>query len=440
MPATRGTDPSDGARRSVVPSSLRARSLWLPAVWTGFGAAVVCATVAIVAVAICWLPVAGPTGRTRSAISAGLLTFLASLHGGITVDGTAAAFLPLGMLALVGLVVARAGAGLADAAAAVGETDPARLALAAAAQAGTFTVACLVAVPVSALGSSSAPFLGVAVAALLVFVLIGGGAFAWLSPLRAVLFARLPRSLVPAARAALVVLLWYLAAGAVLVAVALVLHHGDVVAISSLLGGGWGGVPVLLLGVLAAPNAVIAGASYVAGPGFAVGSGTTVNAFGVSHGALPAFPLLGGLPATGQVNPAVYALLVAAPLLAGAQLARIAFRQAGWPSRLAVLASGAGLAGVGMAVLAWQGGGAIGASGLAAVGASPWQAGLAITGASGLAGAIALGVAALWRAVTPRLEHLAELGIEEPPRLSVVGDRGAGGDRADAPEAEELAG
>jgi hypothetical protein len=439
VPGDRGTERGDGARRSVVPSSLRAqgRSLWLPAVWTGLGAAVVCATAAIVAVAICWLPIAGPTGHTRSAVSAGLLTFLAALHGGITVDGTAAAFLPLGMLALVALVVARAGAGLADAAAAIGEQDPARLLLAAAAQVGSFTVACLIAVPVSTLGSSSAPFLGVGVAALLVFGLAGGGTFVWFSPLRGVLAARLPRPVTAAVRAAAAVLLWYLAAGALLVAASLVLHLGDVEAISRRLGGGWGGVAVLLLGLLAAPNAVIAGASYVAGPGFAVGSATTAGVFGVSHGTLPAFPLLGALPSGASVNPAGYALLVAAPVLAGTQLGRIAWRQARWADRFTVLAAGAAIAGTAMAVLAWQGGGAIGGGGLAAVGASPWQAGLAITGASLLAGALALGVAALWHLAAPGLEQLAELGVEDGPRLAVVAPAPA---TDDGPDAEELAG
>ena len=42
------------------------------------------------AVAVCWLPVSGTSGHPKSAIHAGLLTFLASVHGGITVDGTAA--------------------------------------------------------------------------------------------------------------------------------------------------------------------------------------------------------------------------------------------------------------------------------------------------------------------------------------------------------------
>src|SRR5690242_16367978 len=130
---------NDAGRRSVVPTAA-ARSLWRAAVWTGMGAAVVCSVVAIVVVAICWLPVSDSTGRTHSAIHAGLLTFLAAVHGGVTVDGTAGFFLPLGMLLAVGLTAWRAGAGLADAAAAIGETDPARLALAGLTQAASFAI------------------------------------------------------------------------------------------------------------------------------------------------------------------------------------------------------------------------------------------------------------------------------------------------------------
>jgi hypothetical protein len=77
---------SDPVRRSVVPEAA-GRSLWLAAIWTGVGAAAVCATLAIVAVAICWLPVSGASGHSISAVRAGLLTFLAALHGGVTVDG-----------------------------------------------------------------------------------------------------------------------------------------------------------------------------------------------------------------------------------------------------------------------------------------------------------------------------------------------------------------
>ena len=75
-----------GSPRSVVPPAA-GRSLWLSAVWTGAGAALVGAVVAIVAVAVLWLPAAGSAGSSGSALRAGLITFVASLHGGVTVDG-----------------------------------------------------------------------------------------------------------------------------------------------------------------------------------------------------------------------------------------------------------------------------------------------------------------------------------------------------------------
>src|SRR5690348_7649147 len=93
----------DAARRSVVPERA-GRSLWLAAIWTGVGAALVCTIVAIVSVAICWLPVSGSSGRSMSAAHAGVLTFLAALHGGVTVDGVPAQFIPLGMTLIVAAV------------------------------------------------------------------------------------------------------------------------------------------------------------------------------------------------------------------------------------------------------------------------------------------------------------------------------------------------
>ncbi len=235
MPPTR----EDQARRSVVPSAA-GRSLWRAAIWTGVGAAVVCATVAIVAVAIVWLPVSGSTGRTHSAIHAGLLTFLAAVHGGVTVDATSGSFLPLGMLLAVALAAWRAGLGLADAAAAIGETDPVRLALAGGAQAASFAGACLVAVPFATLGTSSAPLLGVGFAAVLLFAVAGGAGLVCYSPLSDWLLERTPAAVRAGARGAAVLVAVYLAAGALLVAASVAVHHGRVEELSRQVGGGWG--------------------------------------------------------------------------------------------------------------------------------------------------------------------------------------------------------
>ena len=267
------------------------RSLWLAAAWTGIGAAVIGATLGVLSVAIVWMPASGASGHWTSTVRAGLLTFLAALHGGVTVDGTDTHFLPLGLLVVVGCAAWRAGAVLADTAWSIDETDSVRLLVAGFAQTVAFTLSCLIAVPFAHLGTSSAPVLGVGCAAALLFSLTGGVAFVRWSALGGRLLARLPAMLPRCTRAAAAGLVAYVGFAALLVAGSLVVHHTRVTALSGQVGGGWAGVPILALGVLAAPNAVIAATSYLAGPGFAVGSGTVVGATGTAaHGVLPSFP------------------------------------------------------------------------------------------------------------------------------------------------------
>ena len=433
------------------------RTLWFTAVWTGVGAAIVCATVAIVVVAIVWLPVSGSSGRTHSAIRAGLLTFLASVHGGVTVDQSAGTFLPLGMMLAVALAVWRAGAGLGDVANEIDECDPLRLGLAGGLQAASFAVACVVMVPFAALGTSSVPFLGVGAAALLLCGLVGGASFARTSELRTWLGARIPRYASGAVRAAAAVVLVYLLAGALLVASSLAVHATTVQTLSRSVGGGWNGVPILLLGVLAAPNAVIAGAAYLAGPGFAVGAGTSVTPFGTVHGTVPAFPLLGALPAGAGAGAVVWGLMALTPVAAGALLARLAWREDGWGARLRLV----GLASVGGAaallVLGWQAGGSIGGGRLATIGPSAIQFAGAVGGAAAIAALVALGGGATVQWLVHRTEHttaarprsVARDGEEateptEPAALTLVGETADpdGGDRddGDADSSGKLAG
>ncbi|HEU5267961.1 MAG TPA: DUF6350 family protein, partial [Jatrophihabitans sp.] len=175
----------------------------------------------------------------------------------------------------------------------------------------------------------------------------------------------------------------------------LVVHHGRVEALSAQVGGGWSGAPVLLLGVLAAPNAVIAAAGYLAGPGFALGSGTHVSLFTTAHGVLPAFPVLGATP-TGHGAPwPVLAVAVASPVLAGGTTAALAMRVPGWPARLRTVWIAGALAGLAGIVAAWQGGGAIGTERLRTIGASPWQFGLALGVELAVVATVGLGAAAL---------------------------------------------
>jgi hypothetical protein len=444
------------ARRSVVPKQLQAsagRSLWPAAVWTGLGAAIVCATLAIVAVAACWLPVSGTTGRTNSAIRAGLLTFLAAVHGGITVDGVATTWLPLGLTVIVAITAWRAGSGLADAAEHAEQDDPRALVLAGLAQAASFTVGCLVAVPFATLGTSSVPALGVGIGAAVLFAVTGGTAFVRSSALRNWLRDHVPTGATLTVRAGAAVALVYLASGALVAAGSLVLHHDRAEQLSRSVGGGFGGVPVLLLGVLSAPNLAIAGASYLAGPGFAVGTGTHVSLFGTAHGVLPAFPVLAAVP-TGAPNPAVWGVAAAAPLIGGILAARLAVRADGAMRRFGSAAAAAAVAGVLMMLLGWQGGGAVGTARLHTVGASPWQLGGAIAGQVLVVSFLTLGAATLWRSVRDRGDSFDDgfLGADEedapffttvrfPRLLRVASDPGAQRDADDdAGRRDDLAG
>jgi hypothetical protein len=75
-----------------------------------------------------------------------------------------------------------------------------------------------------------------------------------------------------------------------------------------------GGV-TLTVGQLAfIPNLVIWAASWLIGPGFAIGTGSSVSALGTSLGPLPAIPILGVLP-TGSIAFGFIGLLI--PVVAG---------------------------------------------------------------------------------------------------------------------------
>lgn len=386
MPPARVDSP---VRRGTA-SPAAGRSLRFTAVWTGAGAALLCSVIAIAVVAVCWLPAAGSAGSAGSALRAGVLTFLAALHGGITVDGLAADFVPLGMTLLVAAVAWRAGAGLAGAVDEMADQTPRALLEAVALQTGSFAAVSGVGAAFATLGTSSVSVPSAAVAALILFACTGGIAFVRASPLASEFGSRVPDWVRPALRATAAGIAVYLAAGALLVVGSLIVHREQVEALSRQIGGGWSGVPVLLLGVLAAPNAVIAAASYLAGPGFALGAGSGVGLGSTVHGTVPAFPLLGAIPA-GPAGTPVWLLTGATPIVAGLCLARVARAASDtWPTRLRIAGAGAAAAAVVGMVLAWQGGGAIGDGRLSAFGASPWQFGLALGAGLAVVGAAAL--------------------------------------------------
>ncbi|NYE42511.1 hypothetical protein HEB29_003522 [Streptomyces fulvorobeus] len=109
-----------------------------------------------------------------------------------------------------------------------------------------------------------------------------------------------------------------LGGGALLVAVALV-WHGEAARDSFLaLSGDWSGrLAVLLLALALVPNAAVWAAAYGLGPGFALGTASTVAPYTVEgRPAVVDFPLLAAVPAPGPGTAAGWAAL-AVPLAAG---------------------------------------------------------------------------------------------------------------------------
>ena len=109
-------------------------------------------------------------------------------------------------------------------------------------------------------------------------------------------------------------------AGGVLVAVSLAQHFSIAMTLSEgLQAGAVGSAVVALVGIAALPNAVLCAGAFAAGPGFALGTGTSVAPGGVTLGALPSFPLLAAVPhhAVGWWLEALLFVPVAAGAVAG---------------------------------------------------------------------------------------------------------------------------
>ncbi|MFH8471379.1 DUF6350 family protein [Streptomyces sp. NPDC018000] len=190
-----------------------------------------------------------------------------------------------------------------------------------------------------------------------------------------------------------------LGGGVLLVAVALVWHAQAAQQSFVELSGDWAGrVPVLLLALVLVPNAAVWGAAYGLGPGFALGTASTVTPLAFSgRPALPVFPLLAAVPAQGPTTVLNWAA-AAVPVAAGVTVAWFTVRRAApahagrekvWSMRETALTAGLGAlgCGVGTAVLAAAAGGPLGTRALAEFGPVWWQ-----TGAAALVWTALLGV------------------------------------------------
>lgn len=160
----------------------------------------------------------------------------------------------------------------------------------------------------------------------------------------------------------------------------------------SLQAGVLGGIVLTVLQLALLPNAVIWAASWVVGPGFAIGVGTSVSPGATVLGPVPGLPLFATLP-DGQASMGFLVLLV--PILAGFAVG-VMLRQRmpqATPSALTLLGHGiaAGIgAGLILGVLAWFSAGAGGPGRLQQLGPDPLMVGLFAALEVGVAAVIGL--------------------------------------------------
>ena len=152
-----------------------------------------------------------------------------------------------------------------------------------------------------------------------------------------------------------------------------------------------GGISITLAQIAFLPNAVVWTASWFIGPGFALGTGSSVSPLGTQLGPVPAIPMLGALP-VGQFAFGFLGLLVPVVVgfLVGALLGPALKHEAAGGL---VVATGVGtgiVGGVVLGLLAWFSGGAAGPGRLATVGPNPWAVGLACALELGIAATIGL--------------------------------------------------
>ncbi|WP_371617506.1 DUF6350 family protein [Streptomyces sp. NBC_00454] len=182
-----------------------------------------------------------------------------------------------------------------------------------------------------------------------------------------------------------------LGGGALLVAASLAWHGAEVQGSFVALTGFWSGrFAVLLLALTLIPNAVVWGAAYALGPGFALGASATATPLGFGGSpALPRFPLLAALPAQGPGTPLTWAA-AAVPVVAGLAVGWFAVRRArevSYGETALTAALGALVCALATAGLAAASAGPLGSRELAAFGPVWWQA-----GGAALAWALALAV------------------------------------------------
>jgi hypothetical protein len=365
-----------------------------PAWLTGLAAGLLAAASGVVAclgIAVAgWLT--GTSGSVGGALGVGAAGWLLA-HGHVLDLGSASiSLVPLGLTALLTLLLVRSAA----AAARASRAETVR-------SAGVVASTCAVAYAgvvllVAVLTSSAEVRVGLGRGTLLTLLLAGGAsaAGAWRGPLAERL--RPPPVVEALLRGALAGALALFGAAALVLTVSLAVHVEAMQQIvRSLSPGLAGGLVLVLACALLLPNVALLATSVLLGPGTAVGVGTSVTLTEVSVAPLPAVPWLAAVPPMGT-QPVPLAALAALPVLAGIVAGLTAARRLRSRGHLAAVGSGAGAGVVGGllvgAAIALAGGSA-GPGRMAEIGAPALVCLAVAAGALGLGGLLGGGAVRL---------------------------------------------
>jgi len=414
MTTTAGTrvNPPSGPARRVQPPRTAAPDDQLPrrrpTVLVGVGVALWTALLGLAllvcVVLIAWITAAHHSNALAPALATAVAAWLLAQHCTLAVPGGDVSIVPLGLSWFLGALLVRGGRQAARLTGADGLRGAVAVTFAVvvpyAAAAGLLTHG------VRDAGVQATPLHAVPGAFVLSVLCVGYGAARETHAVRPFI-ARLPDWCTVGLRSAGAACLVVVGVAAAGTGLALVGHLNRAQQLSDSLHPGLPGTALLaVVSLVYLPNAVIWTASFGAGPGFAVGTGTSVSLSGVHLGAVPALPLLAPLPQTGHA-PVLGWLFFVGVLAAGAVAGwLVANRPAEegdeWWERFrlrdAGLAAAAGvLSGVVVGALGWLSAGAIGPGRMSTVGPSAVRVGLAAAVEIGVVAALTL-LAITWRA------------------------------------------
>lgn len=185
--------------------------------------------------------------------------------------------------------------------------------------------------------------------------------------------------LIGSLRAGIAAVAMVMTVAAILVALMILANYAQIITLyESLHTGALGGTMLTIAQIMFLPNLVIWAAAWLVGPGFAIGTGSSVSPLATNLGPVPSIPVLGALP-QGDLPFAFVGLVVpiVAGFLAGALLSKPVQLPVGRLTWTIAVGVGTGIVGGAvLGLLAWASAGSLGPGRLAVVGPDPLAVGL----------------------------------------------------------------